>query len=423
MKTILRIFLIVTAVSLSASSLMAQWIDTHIPTKARISCFAFYRAGLFAGTLDGEVFRSTDYGTNWMLVDSELTRLPVITLTVYPNWAGGTYLLAGTLSGVFLSTNDGINWTDVSTGLTKPWVKVLTVAPDGSGGTNLFTVIDGGSGLFRSVNNGTSWTAVNADWPASSITTLTYTDKTLIAGTDGFGVFLSTDLGTSWKDASSGLKDTYVNTLALDLSTTLVAGTEGGVFLSSNMGTSWAVANVGLTSQSVLALEVLPSGSGRPNLFAGTKDGGVFLANDNRTSWTAVNDGLSNLRIHSLAGNDMYLFAGTDGSGVWRRSLSEMTTSAESSSGSIPHSLSLGQNHPNPVSSITTIPYSLNRTSFITLKIYNPLGKEIETLVVKELPAGEHQISWNRKDLPSGAYTYRLTTGTHSVTRKLLVLR
>jgi hypothetical protein len=83
----------------------------------------------------------------------------------------------------------------------------------------------------------------------------------------------------------------------------------------------------------------------------------------------------------------------------------------------------LMQNYPNPFNPSTTIRYALPKSSYVRLKVYNLLGREIATLVNEKRAAGEHAIRWNPIGLPSGIYFYRLQAGEFVATRKLVLMR
>jgi hypothetical protein len=68
----------------------------------------------------------------------------------------------------------------------------------------------------------------------------------------------------------------------------------------------------------------------------------------------------------------------------------------------------LNQNYPNPFNPDTRIKYSIPKSSQVTLKIFNTLGEEIETLVNEEKTVGTYEINWQAANLPSGVYFYRL---------------
>lgn len=90
--------------------------------------------------------------------------------------------------------------------------------------------------------------------------------------------------------------------------------------------------------------------------------------------------------------------------------------------------LILSQNFPNPFSSITIIKYSLPQAGRISIKIYDIIGREINTLIYREQSEGEHYILWDGKDsfgnnTASGVYFYSIKFNNHSVTRKLILTR
>lgn len=77
----------------------------------------------------------------------------------------------------------------------------------------------------------------------------------------------------------------------------------------------------------------------------------------------------------------------------------------------IPDKFELFQNYPNPFNPSTLIRFRLPKSSYVTLKVYNVLGEELETLVSGERSAGEYVVAWNPKNQPSGIYLYRLQVG------------
>lgn len=88
-----------------------------------------------------------------------------------------------------------------------------------------------------------------------------------------------------------------------------------------------------------------------------------------------------------------------------------------------PSQLVLHQNYPNPFNPTTHIVYTLPNANYVTLRVYNVLGQLISTLVNKRQSAGEHTINFDAPDLPSGMYLYRLKTGTHTETQKMMLIK
>ncbi|HCY74826.1 MAG TPA: peptidase M1 [Ignavibacteriales bacterium] len=88
-----------------------------------------------------------------------------------------------------------------------------------------------------------------------------------------------------------------------------------------------------------------------------------------------------------------------------------------------PNSFSLGQNYPNPFNPSTTIKFNLGKAGFTTLKLYNVIGKEVANIVNNQLESGSHEVTFNAKDLPTGTYFYKLTSGNYTETRKMMLLK
>jgi hypothetical protein len=236
---------------------------------------------------------------------------------------------------------------------------------------------------------------------------------------------LSTNNGENWTTVNNGLpKDEYGNYFIRDLAASgsnLFVGTgNGGVFLSTDNGASWHAVTAGLTNSDVMALAISPDGT---NLFAGTS-GGVFLSTNNGTSWTEVNSGLPpNTYVTELAVSGNNLFAGTRGTGVWRRLLSEMITSFDPVVRELPREFLLHQNYPNPFNPSTTIKFELPRTSHVSLSVYDMLGREVSVLVNERRDAGIHEVKFDGTSFASSMYFYRIQAGDFVSTKRMLILK
>ena len=90
----------------------------------------------------------------------------------------------------------------------------------------------------------------------------------------------------------------------------------------------------------------------------------------------------------------------------------------------LPSNFTLNQNYPNPFNSSTKISYSILRSNFVILKIYNMLGIEIKTIVNEFQNVGAYVVSFNANELSSGIYFYKLQVGNEFIqTKKMLFLR
>jgi hypothetical protein len=90
---------------------------------------------------------------------------------------------------------------------------------------------------------------------------------------------------------------------------------------------------------------------------------------------------------------------------------------------SVPETMALEQNFPNPFNAATVIGYQVSEPGPVSLKVFNSRGEEIQTLVNEEKTAGRYQAVFNGDDLPTGIYVCRLLTGSQVLTGKMLLLR
>ncbi len=90
---------------------------------------------------------------------------------------------------------------------------------------------------------------------------------------------------------------------------------------------------------------------------------------------------------------------------------------------SIVEEFSLSQNHPNPFNAFTSIKFNLNSESEISITIYNINGQKVDLPFKGSKQAGEHTITWNADDFPSGVYFAKLEAGESSRNIKMLLLK
>uniref|UniRef100_A0A7V2ZKE8 T9SS type A sorting domain-containing protein n=1 Tax=Ignavibacterium album TaxID=591197 RepID=A0A7V2ZKE8_9BACT len=89
----------------------------------------------------------------------------------------------------------------------------------------------------------------------------------------------------------------------------------------------------------------------------------------------------------------------------------------------LPNKFVLEQNYPNPFNPSTVISWQAPVSSYQTLKIYDILGNEVATLVNEYKESGSYTIEFNASDLPSGIYYYKLTAGSFSDVKKMMVVK
>jgi len=83
----------------------------------------------------------------------------------------------------------------------------------------------------------------------------------------------------------------------------------------------------------------------------------------------------------------------------------------------------LNQNYPNPFNPTTTIKFQIPKQAFVTIKVYDILGKLVETLVNENKDAGYYDINFDASNLASGLYIYKIEAGTFNDTKKMILIK
>ena len=399
------------------NSLMTQWVQTG-PYGGQVTSMVVNGTNFIIGTNGGGIFLSPNNGTSWSAIDTGLTNPYVIALAI----TGQNLFAAVNLpSGVYLSTNNGMSWSAVNHGLEDgyPQWDLYCLAVSGS---NVFAGTDGR--IFYSANNGTSWGGLGTEPPGGYITALAVSGSVIFAGTQGLSgvnpytanVRVSTDNGTSWNSNFPPLV-TDVNTLFISNAYVFAGIHTGGGPTGYRSGSNGLGSWSDISPSKTNAVNCFATYG--PYLFAGTYPSGVFLSTNNGTTWKEVDSSLNGGSVSALAVCGTFLFAGTS-KGVWRRPLSEIT-SVNHKAIELPKRFSLEQNYPNPFNPTTTISFSIPIKSFVSLKVYDAVGREVSLLISEELSAGSYSRQWNATNLPSGIYFYRLRAASFNKTQKLIL--
>jgi photosystem II stability/assembly factor-like uncharacterized protein len=361
--------------------------------------------GIFAGTDQGGIFVSTDFGESWTQRNSGLPLFYIRSLAL----DSSGILYAGTQgAGILLSSNSGNQWVATTMSVDHT-VRAIGTSPSGI----IFAGTSGG-GAFRSTGSGGTWLPVTNGLTDPFVRFFAVRSPEIFAGTGFAGVFRSTNNGDSWTISLSS--DWDYRALTFDHEGNIFAGGwGGGVLRSTNGGDVWENVNVGLTNRIVEWL--IAEGS---LLFAATRGGGVFVSSNQGTLWVEARQGMTNLDIRSLAIDDAgYLYAGSGMGDVFRTS-SPITGIHEEPRHT---SFSLEHNFPNPFNSSTTIRFTLAATEDVRLTVFTLLGEEIATLIDERMVQGGHTFSFEAGDIASGVYFYHLSAGQFRTTRRLMIIR
>ena len=320
------------------------------------------------------LYKTTDGGDNWDVV-YYLSEFGYEIMSIFfsnnnRGWiVGGFY---GSYIGNFIAytIDGGMNWTEI----TVPTENILLSI---SFSDSLHGYAVGGNGFIMKTDNG------GMNWYQSSLGASDLLTVQFVSNLTGWissygGIYKTTDGGLNWIRhwVVPGTFGYYTTVFFVD-SLYGYTSSQGGIFYSSNGGIDW----IDQDFSSVLALyfadELNGWGVGYNNLIMHTTNGGVTFIEDDENNLTH------------------------------------------------PIKFLLQQNYPNPFNPSTTIQYAISSKQFVTLKVYDLLGREVATLVNEEKPAGSYNVEFRMQnlELSSGIYFYQLIAGDYVETKKMVLLR
>lgn len=373
-----------------------------------VSSISIVNDTIYAGSkITTGIYVSSNKGINWNTLSKGFQEYYNTKAVV----ADSNYLFAGTYNGVYTSTDRGASWTNSLSGsMLNTLVKI---------DKSIFASILG-EGLRRSNDYCKSWVKVNdglvtaSDYSSKYIYTVANSGTNIYAGSQA-GVFISSNMGDSWRKINEGITDIWIISLAAKDSL-VVAGTGyGKVFLSTNCGANWT--NISCSQMSGWVNSICFY---KNNIFA-SNTAGLFQSTNFGKDWIKIDDSNFNM-TYCTAFDNTYIYAGTD-NGIWKRPLIELANSVEKIDNNIPDVYTLKQNYPNPINPVTKIEFSLPKESAVKVKIYDILGREVNTLINEKLSAGSYSVEWNSAGLCSGVYIYTLQAGSTIISRKMNLLK
>jgi photosystem II stability/assembly factor-like uncharacterized protein len=292
--------------------LFAQWQHVNGPYSGSIHDFISKDSKIFALTIQGGVFVSSDNGNTWTASHEGETNPVAYCATIkgnriYLGTIGGGWEYQG---GLFSSDDNGASWNTIL-------INGSAIVPVKAAGSNTQSVfIISNDTLYRSDNDGISWTKLRQAY------TLGVNGNTVFAGGVSTGLSRSLDNGATFTDIDiSMIPELYVpSSFLFEGSAIYVCGSSGLVFKSTDNGDTWssinhATANFG-------AIKLAASGN---KLYAGCykgqlwnpppTDGGIYYTQDDGVNWNCI--GLKGYSIYALIISGNRIIAGTMTEGIF----------------------------------------------------------------------------------------------------------
>ena len=373
--------------ALKTTNAGVNWFSQTVPTtyQLRYVFFTDVNTGYIASglsTAEGDVFKTTNGGNSWNAL-------------LLPNYAHfyRVYFInsnTGYVTGwetILKTTNAGITW-ESQTFAGLGFISHIYFVDVTTG----FACTLNSNKIFKTTNAGTNWQEVFTN-----------------SGNIGF-------FGISFINANTG---------------TAVGGlpsTPGSAFMfrTTNGGINWT--NYIFNNSNIPRLYSISFLSPSIGYIAGGGMAGgnctIMKTTNGGVDWyfqtTNVNNGLvgnyfTSINTGYVVGYGGTILKTTDGGGT--------LLGINPESNQIPSQYSLSQNYPNPFNPSTNIKYQMPKNSFVSLKVYDVLGKEVATLVNEKLNAGNYEVDWNGSDYPSGVYIYKLVAGDFVNVKKMVLLK
>ncbi len=327
---------------------------------------------------------------------------------------------------IMVSSNGGSSWQSAYYGIVRSpiFIDSLNLLAFHTG--SVYFPSDLSLDFGRSTNGGRSWS-----WKYAGLNgTVKYADKvdslivavgyTLTYGYPepelGTMVIHSTNNGIDWIVDSTNSSSTNWTGMVLMHPKTMIAVSGYKVLKISTTGGGNAIHyNLPRNIYS-------PRKSGDTLIYAGSDSGYIAYSRDRGLTFEYIkmNTNASIKLIEITKDGDGYAFA-EDGKFYSTVRLRFAPVGIEDDPGDVPASFTLPQNFPNPFNPATVIRYALPSSGHARGVVYDILGREVATLLNTEMPAGEHQLKFDAKGLPSGVYIFRLEAGEYSSAIKMVV--
>jgi photosystem II stability/assembly factor-like uncharacterized protein len=442
---------IINGIAEPAASLGITAILVH-PTNPDIAWIAVFSSA--ADAVNG-LYKTTDGGANWFVSNNGIGTIKnFISFAMSPTdpntiYTGSSFQYPASIgpSVIYKSTDGGANWVLSSNGLPTAATDINPVRTMQVSSANPNVVIatlfmnTANGGFYLSTDAGANWTKKQNGLPVdigsnirSSAIRPLFDNQFYIGldGVDSLGVWATTNGGNNWFDFNGG---TMLNTYVIRA---LVFNSTGNHTLFA--GRASATANLGGVYEYTFSFVPVELVSFSAEVFGGNVNLTWMTAtelnnygfqierrNFESTEWVNVgfvngNGSTTETQFYSFSdksvsvGKYFYRLKQLDFSGSY-----EYSSEIEATILEVLNDFNLKQNYPNPFNPSTRISFSIPQNSFVTLKVFDVLGNEIETLVNRDLEAGSYELEFIGKNLTSGVYFYNITAGDFSKTMKMIL--
>lgn len=388
----------------------SNWVVQNSGTTNSLwSVYSIDCRNIWAAGSNGTIIHTTNGGNNWFSQYSSQGMYLQSIFFTSPNKG-----IAVGKSGVMLRTSNGGNsWfvQNCPTNLELRYIHFIN--------SNTGTVVGGDSYtpvILRTTDGGDSWISQTGGYPIG-LKGVFFVDANTGYCSAWLGeIFKTTDAGTTWQHThtSQSLEGLWFT----DENTGTIVGYNGTIIRTTDGGNSWVHQNPGGTTW-YFGCYFKNQNTGYVTGYNGT----LLRTTNGGQNWISQLSGITN-NLYSISfarecgeskmigmkqcativgSNGIILHNSLKSADADARELKPETKNA-------PSEYFLMQNYPNPFNPTTNIRYQVAKNSFVSLKVFNTLGKEIATLVEQNQLPGIYEVQFSGAQLTSGVYFYKLTT-------------
>jgi len=404
------------------------WFEQTTPVTGTLSSIsaandnAVWSVGYVSNTAGPPLVVRTTNGGTWTLA---LGTGIGATVPLFNVWAidANTALVTGsnaTASYIYKTTDGGLTWTTVFT-QTGGFIDGI-VMKDATNGIMYGDPVPAAGGrwtIFRTTNAGNTWDSTGCYLPQTGSEAGWNNDMCVVGNNVWFGTnntkcYYSSNFGSNWTAQATGEAGTSGSEVYFNNATT---GLYGGAALklTTNSGTNWNT-NAGTGTGNFSGI----TGDGGNSFWTVRFSAAIGYSSNNGSTWSTAYTTTAGTVNHITRSRTGLLLYGCKSNG---QIVKYGVTTGVTPVSNVVDNYALSQNYPNPFNPTTNIKFAIPQSGFVTLKVYNMLGKEVASLVNGNLTAGSYDIDFNALTLSSGIYFYRLESGNFVETKKMMLIK
>ncbi len=439
-----KVILLISVFLISSKSIYSQWtiagnlagVDGR-PTVSVVDENTAFVTGGSGGPEINATYKTTNGGSNWIQLN---TGSSVPFLCIYAKDANTVFAGDGV---VYKTTNGGSNWTLVDSIIGESFglrgiqfsnsiPSFGVVLEQESSGNYIYKTRDGGNTWNRTPVSVSEILAING---LNVVDSLFYAFGTAFISPS---IIITTDGGVTWNLRDLNLPfSTFTNGVAFkeDKLTGIAGASLPIIARTTDGGLNWVNIDVGNNVTSAACRMRWIQGTNTCYVSAtDPTNGGILKSTDGGLTWTQMTTsglGIYNFDTKSI-GSNVYGYANSSlggfvgGNQVLK--VTDMVVGINQISEFVPDGYTLSQNYPNPFNPVTNLEFGISpartggKLGFVSLKIYNMLGKEVAALVNDNLNPGTYKYNFDGSNFSTGIYFYKLVVDGNIIDTKRMVL-